>query len=259
MGGRVDFLVKNKIAYLTLNRPEKRNALDDLAVKELAAFFKEADSDKDLRAIVFRGKGPVFSSGADLDYLLRVSQSSRSENLEDSMAMKDLLLSVYLSTKLVCAIVRGAALAGAFGLILSCDMIFASEKAKFGFTEVKIGFVPAIVMKMALRKMTEPNVRQLVLTGRIIDADEAVRIGLISQIIDDNEIEARAADLLEDFVTGTSKTAVELTKEILLQVKDLTLEDALKYGAMMNAKARSTVDFKKGIEAFLNKKHLEWE
>jgi methylglutaconyl-CoA hydratase len=259
MGERVDFRVRDRVAYLTLNRPEKRNAIDNLAVKELTAFFKEADSDKKLRAIVFGGKGPAFSSGADLDYLLRLSQSSQSENLEDYMAFKDLLLSVYMSTKLVCAIVRGAALAGAFGLILSCDVIFASEKARFGFTEVKLGFVPAIVMKMALRKMTEPNVRWLALTGRIIDADEALRIGLISEIINDNEIEIRVADFLKEFVSGTSIRAVEFTKEMLLQVKDLTLEDALKYGAMMNVKARSTEDFKKGIEAFLNKRHLEWE
>lgn len=259
MGKRVDFLVRDKIAYLTLNRPEKRNAIDNFAVEELTTYFKEADSDKSVRAIVFGGKGPAFSSGADLDYLLKLSGSSHAENLEDSMAIKNLLLSVYTSRKLVCAIVRGTALAGAFGLILSCDIIFASEKAKFGFTEVKVGFVPAIVMKMALRKITEPNVRRLVLTGKVIDAAEALRIGLITEIIDDNKIEEHAEHFLREFVAGTSKRAVELTKEILSQVKDLTLEDALKYGAMMNAKARSTEDFKKGLEAFLNKKHLEWE
>jgi methylglutaconyl-CoA hydratase len=259
MGKRVEFALKDKIAYLTLNRPEKRNAIDDLAVKELTSYFNEADSDKKVRAIVFGGKGPAFSSGADLDYILRLSQGSQSGNLDDSMALKSLLLSVYVSKKLVCAVVRGPALAGAFGLVLSCDIIFASEKAKFGFTEVKVGFVPAVVMKIALRKMTEPSARRLVLTGNMIDSAEALRIGLISEIIDDDKIETYTENYLKEFVKATSKKAVELTKEVLSQVKDLTLGDALKYGAMMNAKARSTEDFKKGIEAFLNKKHLEWE
>jgi methylglutaconyl-CoA hydratase len=259
MGKRVDFLIKDKIAFLTLNRPEKRNAIDNWAVDELTEYFRQANSDQNVRAIVFGGKGPAFSSGADLNYILKLSQSSRAENLDDSMALKNLLLSIYVSKKLVCAVVRGPALASAFGLVLSCDIIFASEKAKFGFTEVRVGFVPALVLKMALRKMTEPNVRRLVLTGKMIDSAEALRIGLIWEIIDDNEIEMRAGNFLKEFVSGTSKNAVELTKEVLSQVKDLTLEDALKYGAMMNAKARSTEDFKKGIEAFVNKKHLEWE
>jgi len=259
VGKRVDLVVKGKIAYLILNRPEKRNAMDDLAVEELTGYFKQADSNQNLRAIVFGGKGSAFSSGADLNYLLKLSQSSQSANLDDSMALKNLLLSVYTSRKLVCAVVRGPALAGAFGLVLSCDIIFASERAKFGFTEVKVGFVPAIVMKIALRKMTEPNVRKLVLTGRVIDAAEALRMGLIPEIISDHEIDSHVDDFLREFVSGTSKKAIELTKEMLSQVKDLTLEDALKYGAMMNAKARSLEDFKKGIEAFLNKKHLEWD
>jgi methylglutaconyl-CoA hydratase len=259
VGKRVDFAIKNKIAYLTLNRPEKRNAIDNLAVEELTTYFGDADSNKSVRAIVFSGNGPAFSSGADLDYILRLSKGSQSENLDDSMSLKNLLLSIYVSKKLVCSIVRGPALAGAFGLVLSSDIIFASEKAKFGLTEVKVGFVPAVVMKIVLRKMTEPNARRLALTGKIIDAVEALRIGLISEIIDDNEIDSHVQNFLKQFVTGTSRKAVELTKEILSQVKDLTLGDALKYGAMMNAKARSTEDFKKGIEAFLNKKHLEWE
>jgi methylglutaconyl-CoA hydratase len=259
MGKRVEFVAKDRIVYLTLDRPEKRNAIDDLAVEELTTFFKEADSDKSVRAVVFGGKGPAFSSGADLNYILRLSQGSHPNNLDDSMALKNLLLSIYLSKKLVCAVVRGPALASAFGLVLSCDIIFASEKAKFGFNEVGVGFVPAVAMKIALRKMTEPNARRLVLTGKIIDSEEALKIGLISEVIDDNEIETYVDSFLEDFVRGTSQKAVELTKEVLSQVKDLTLGDALKYGAMMNAKARSMEDFKKGIEAFLHKKHLEWE
>ncbi len=259
MGKRVDFFVRGKVAHLFLNRPEKRNALDNLAVEELTTYFNQANLDDKVRAIVFGGKGPAFSAGADLEYLLRLSQGSSSDNLADSMAIKDLFLSVYTSRKLVCSIVRGPALAGAFGLVLSCDFVFASEKAKFGFTEVKVGFVPAIVVKLALRKMTEPNVRKLVLTGKLIDSQEALRLGLISEIIQDDVIESYVDKFLDDFASETSKNAVAMTKEILSQVKDLTLADALKYGAMMNAKARSSEDFKKGIDGFLNKRRVEWE
>ncbi len=220
MGKRVDFFVRGKVAHLVLNRPEKRNALDDLAVSELTTHFNHANQDDKVRAIVFSGRGPAFSAGADLEYLLKLSQGPSSGNLADSMAMKDLFLSVYTSRKLVCSVVRGVALGGAFGLVLSCDFVFASEKARFGFTEVKVGFVPAIVMKLALRKMTEPNVRKLVLTGKLIDSQEALRLGLISEIIPDDAIEAYVDKSLDEFASETSKNAVAMTKEVLSQVKD---------------------------------------
>lgn len=242
-----------------MNRPEKRNAIDDVAVEEMMNCFGQADADENVRVIVFRGEGSVFSAGADLDYLLKLSQNSSTANFEDSNALKNLLLEIYRSKKLVCAVVRGPALAGAFGLVLACDLIFASEKAKFGFTEVKIGFVPAVVLNFALRKLRESDVRRLVLTGKIIDAAEAMRIGLISEIIGDNEIEAFSEDYLKEFISGTSRKAIALTKEILSEARDMTLEEALKYSAMMNVAARSTGDFKKGLNGFLNKKQVEWE
>lgn len=259
MRKRVDFEIREGIAYLTMNRPDKRNAIDDIAVMEMTEGFRKADGDGAVRAIVFRGEGTAFSAGADLDYLERLSKNSSSANLEDSSMLKDLLLSVYRSRKLTCAIVRGPALAGAFGLVLACDMIFASEKAKFGFTEVKLGFVPAIVLNFALRKLRESDVRELVLTGKIIDASSALRIGLFSQIVPDNEIELGAKKYLADFVAGTSAKAVALTKEILSEAMEMRLEEALKYSAAMNVAARSTDDFHKGVNSFLKKEKLEWK
>ncbi len=259
MGKRVNFEIKDKVAYLTMNRPEKRNAIDDLAVNEIMGYFGQANTDDNVRAIVFRGEGSAFSAGADLDYLLRLSQNTSSANFEDSCALKNLLLDIYRSKKLVCAVVRGPALAGAFGLILACDIIIASDKAKFGFTEVKIGFVPAVVLNLALRKLREMDVRRLLLTGKIIDAGEAFHIGLISEVIEDGKIESCTQQFLKEFVAGTSKKAVALTKEILSIVRDMTLEEALRYSAAMNVAARSTDDFQKGVNAFLNKKQVEWE
>lgn len=259
MGKRVDLEFRDRVAYLTMNRPEKRNAIDDVAVVELTESFKRAESDDKVRAILFQGEGSAFSAGADLDYLRRISENSSSANLEDSCMLKDFLLDVYRSRKLTCALVRGPALAGAFGLTLACDVVFASEKAKFGFTEVKIGFVPAIVLNFALRKLRESDVRDLVLTGKIIDASSALRIGLFSQIFPDNEIESQVREYLGNFVTGTSAGAVALTKEILSEVTEMRLEEALKYSTAMNVAARSTDDFRKGVNAFLNKEKLEWK
>lgn len=259
MGKRINFEIRDSVAYLTMNRPDKRNAIDDVAVTELADSFTTADHDERVRAIVFRGEGTAFSAGADLDYLQRLSKNSSSANLEDSRRLKDFLLTVYRSRKLTCAIVRGPALAGAFGLTLACDVIFASEKAKFGFTEVKIGFVPAIVLNFALRKLREPDVRELVLTGKIIGASSALRIGLFSQIVPDNEIEASARKFLADFVAGTSAKAVALTKEILSEVIEMRLDEALEYSTAMNVAARSTDDFRRGVDSFLKKEKLEWK
>lgn len=259
MGKRIDFEIRDSVAYLTMNRPDKRNAIDDVTVMELTDGFTKADGDAHVRAIVFRGTGTAFSAGADLDYLQRLSSNTPSANLEDSRMLKDFLLMVYRSRKLTCAVVRGPALAGAFGLALVCDVIFASEKAKFGFTEVKIGFVPAIVLNFALRKLRESDVRELVLTGKIIEASAALRVGLFSQIVPDNEIESAVRKYLAEFVAGTSARAVALTKEILSEAMEMRLDEALKYSAAMNVAARSTDDFHKGVESFLKKEKLEWK
>ncbi len=259
MGKRVDFEIRDKVAYLTFNRPEKRNAIDDVAVAELDGFFAEADADQSVRAIVFCGEGTAFSAGADLDYLQMLARNSSTANLDDSCALKDFLLGVYRSRKLTCAVVRGPALAGAFGLTLACDVILASEKARFGFTEVKIGFVPAVVLNFALRKLRESDVRELALTGKIIDAAEAVRIGLFSSVVPDEEIARRAEQFLGNFVSGTSSKAVALTKDVLSGITEMGLEEALKYSSAVNVIARSTDDFGKGVRSFLNKEKLEWE
>ncbi len=259
MSERVNFAVRGKVAYLKMSRPEKRNAIDDVAVAELRRYFEQANSDEAVRAIVFEGEGSAFSAGADLEYLMKLSSNTSAANFEDSCALKNFLLEVYRSPKLVCAVVRGPALAGAFGLVLACDIVFASEKAKFGFTEVKIGFVPAVVANLALRKLREVDVRRLVLTGRVIGAEEAQRIGLISEVIEDSAIETRTDEFFREFVTGTSRGAVSLTKEILSEVRDMSLDEAMKYSAMLNVVARSTEDFQKGVNSFLNKKQMEWD
>jgi methylglutaconyl-CoA hydratase len=259
LSNSIKFQVRDKVAYISMNRPEKRNAMDAEMVEEIYRVLTEADEDDKIRAIIFSGEGSTFCSGADLDYLLKVSKSPVSSNIKDSENLANLFREIYQSRKLTCAVVRGAALAGGFGLALACDVVFASEKAKFGFTEVKIGFVPAIAMNFALRKLRESDMRKLVLTGAIIDAQEAMRLGVVSEIIDDDEINSHVQDFLREFVSKTSRGAITLTKEMLTHVHGLTFDEALKYSVNKNVEARFTSDFKKGIESFLNKKNLEWE
>jgi len=258
MGERVLYSASDKVAYITLNRPEKRNALDDVTIRELRTYFQRAEKDSEIRAIVFKGEGSAFSAGADLEYLLKISKSSSLLNYEDSCGLKDLLQDIYWSKKLVCAVVRGPALAGAFGLVLACDIVFASELGKFGFTEVKIGFVPAVVLNLALRKMSESDARFLLLTGKIIDAGQALELGIVREIVPDDQIENKVVTILKEFVSSTSGTAVALTKGLLQTVKEVPFDEAMQYSAMVNAAARSTDDFQIGVNSFLNKKKLEW-
>ncbi|HEY9166257.1 MAG TPA: enoyl-CoA hydratase-related protein [Candidatus Kryptonia bacterium] len=259
MGQRIGYEVKGKVAYLTMSRPEKRNALDDEAIREMTEFLAEAESDRKVRVIAIRGEGSSFSAGADLEYLLRLSRNTPPSNFQESSALKDLLLNIYKSKKLTCAIVRGPALAGAFGIVLACDLVMASDTARFGFTEVKIGFVPAIVLNFALRKLRESDVRRLVLTGDIIDCAEAVKIGITSDAIPDRDLDRITETFFGDFVSGTSSKAVALTKEILSRVRELNLNEALRFSTKMNVVARATDDFQKGVNSFLKKEKPRWE
>lgn len=258
-GKRITFDIKNNIAYVTMNRPEKRNAIDDVAVHELNDAMEVAENSSEVRAVVFRGEGTAFSAGADLDYLRKLSGNSSAANMEDSRLLKDFLLRVYRSRKLTVAAVRGPALAGAFGLVLACDIVLASEKARFGFTEVRIGFVPAIVLNFALRKLRESDVRELVLTGKIIDSAAAMMIGVFSQVIPENQFDKRVTEFLDAFKSGTSAGAVALTKELLSEVKEMRLDEALEFSTAINVEARATDDFRKGVESFLKKEKPEWK
>ena len=255
---RLAFEKKGRVAFLKMNRSEKRNALDDIAVREMIDCIKEADSDSDVRAIVIEGDGPAFSAGADLDYLLRLSRNTIEANYDDSAEFRRLLLEIYYSRKLTCALVRGPALAGGFGIALACDLIVGSEKARFGFTEVKVGFVPALVLNFAMKKLNEADVRRLVLTGKIVDSTEAIRMGIMAEIIPDHEIENYLDNFLVEFCRGTSRNAVALTKEVLRGVSGLNLPEALRYSTHKNAEARSTEDFQKGVNSFLKKEKPEW-
>ncbi len=255
----IRYKVKNKIATITLNRPEKRNALNDEMVNELTSLLKKAEQDSEVKVIVLKAAGEAFCAGADLAYLKKLNNYSYQENLEDSTQLKNMFLQIYSMPKVVIAQVEGHAIAGGAGLATVCDIVFSVPEAKFGFTEVKIGFVPAIVSIFAIRKFGESKTKELLLTGDLINAQEAQKIGLVNFISDAENIKKDVLKFAENLISKTSANSLALTKNLINQIQNIKLEDALNFAAELNAKARESEDCKKGVSAFLNKEKINWE
>ncbi len=254
----IGYTIQNRKAYITLNRPEKRNALSHELIAELKEAFHLAEKDDQAKVIILKATGEAFCSGADLAYLQQLQSFSHEENLTDSNHLKELFLQIYTLTKIVIAQVQGHALAGGCGLATVCDFVFAVPEAKFGYTEVKIGFIPAIVMVFLLRKIGEGKSKQLLLTGDLILAEEAMQLGLVNKVIAFDEIEKHVEAFSQRLIDTNSQHAMMLTKNMMGRVQSMALEEALSFASKMNATARESVDCKKGIEAFLSKKKISW-
>lgn len=250
--------VNDRVATVMLNRPEKRNALNAELVTALREALATAADDDAVRAVVLTGAGSVFSAGADLAALEALQSATPLENAADSERLAALYEQIYLHPKPVIARINGHAIAGGCGLAAVCDFAVADEHAKLGFTEVRIGFVPAIVMVFVLRKLGETAARRLLLRGHLIDAEEAAAIGLITRVVPTGTLDAEVHRLATDLATETSGSAVQLTKQMLAHVPGMGLHEALAYAAKMNAFARSTADCQAGIAAFLAKTEPPW-
>lgn len=254
----LDYSVAERVALIRLQRPEKRNALNQQLVDELQKAFEKAESSPSVKVIVLTGSGTSFSAGADLSYLQSLQGFSSEENLKDSQKLMELFKKIHNCSKPVIAKVNGHAIAGGCGLITVCDFAFAVQEAKFSYSEVKIGFVPAIVSTFLVRKFGEGLARKLLLSGQIFDASTAKHYGLIDEVYDQEELSERVRGFAHNLAEYTSGTAVALTKKLINQIADLPLEEALKKASTVNAEARKTKDCKKGIAAFLNKEELKW-
>jgi len=248
----VIYAVEGSVALVTLNRPEKRNALDDALVSGLKNALRDADSREDVRAVLVTGAGADFCSGADLSALQKISEASVLENLEDAQSLMELYAQIRRVRVPVVAAVRGRALAGGCGLATACDIVLASSNARFGYPEVKIGFVPAMVMAILRRNVSEKRAFELITRGGEISAAEAERFGLVNQVFDDAEFETRVERYVSDF-ERVSRSAVVLAKRLLYHMDGLTFDAALQAGADTNAIARTTEDCRAGIERFLKK------
>lgn len=243
---------ENHLARITLNRPEKRNALDDGIVMELKLALKEANDASDVRVVVIEGAGNDFCSGADLSVLQKIARSSIIENLEDTALLMELFVQIRNLTKPVVAAVKGRALAGGCGLATACDLILANESAQFGYPEVKIGFIPAMVMAILRRSVSEKRAFELITSAEPINAKEAERIGLINQVYSDDDFDTKVTEYLSS-LTRKSASAIFLTKRLLYQMDGMSFETALKSGMDANTICRMTEDCQQGIAKFLKK------
>lgn len=244
--------VKDGVARITLNRPEKRNALNNELVDELKDALRRADEDVTLRAVLLMGAGPDFCSGADLAALRKISGASVAENIDDAHSLLELFVHIRRVRVPVIAAVRGRALAGGCGLALACDLVVAASSARFGFPEVRIGFVPAMVMAILRRNLSEKKAFELIALGDEVNAETAERLGLINQVLGDEEFETEAQNLAARF-NKLSRSAVALSKGLLYQMDGMAFEDALSSGADINTTARMTEDCKEGLARFLKK------
>ncbi|MDT7602954.1 MAG: hypothetical protein QOF61_951 [Acidobacteriota bacterium] len=246
----VIYAVEGAVALVTLNRPEKRNALNDAVVSGLKDALRAADADDRVRVCVLTGAGADFCSGADLSALQKISEASVDENLEDARTLAELFALIRRVRVPVVAAVRGRALAGGCGLATACDIVLAARTARFGYPEVKIGFVPAMVMAILRRNVSEKRAFELATRGAEIGADEAERVGLINRVFDDDVFETEVETYVAAF-ERVSRSAVMLTKRLLYQMDGLTFDDALESGVEVNAIARMTDDCQRGIARFL--------
>jgi len=256
---RIKISVDQRICSISLSRPEKHNALDNLMVEELTSAFAAAQKNPDVRIILLKGEGESFCSGADLAYLQEISGFDFHQNQEDSGRLMKLFLQIYTLRKPVLALVHGNALAGGCGLATVCDIVIASrETARLGYTEVRIGFIPAIVMVFLVRRVGEARARELTLSGTILNAEEAHAIGLVNHVVPETELESFGRSLALEMAKTCSPSSLGLIKELLARLHGMSTSDALDYAANLNALTRMTDDCKKGIEAFLKKEPLRW-
>jgi methylglutaconyl-CoA hydratase len=243
-------------ATTTLNRPEKRNAISYELIEDLLAALDEV-ANSSARVLILTGAGKAFCSGMDLDNLKALADRSPEQSLKDSEIMARLFRSLYDFPKPTIAAVNGPAIAGGCGLASLCDFTLAVPEAKFGYTEVRIGFVPAIVSTFLLRQVGEKHARDLLLTGRIIGVEEAHRIGLINEIVPAEKLIARARELASQLMENSPASLV-CTKRLLSDHARVQLDTQIQAAVRENAAIRATKDFREGISAFLEKRKPQW-
>lgn len=237
---------------ITLNRPEKRNALNDLLINSLKKVLDEANRDETLRTIVIRGAGKDFCAGADLSALQKIAEADVLENLWDAENLMELFALIRQIKIPVIAAVTGRALAGGCGLATVCDVVLASQSARFGYPEVKIGFVPAMVMAVLRRNISEKRAFELITQGFELTAAEAQEIGLVTRVFDDENFDKDVKNYVSAY-EKVSRSAVVLSKKLLYQMDGMNFNSALALGAEVNTIARLTKDCQTGIAGFLGK------
>lgn len=246
-----------QVATLTLNRPEKRNAISTPMIDDLFAALGAAEADKSVRVVILTGAGKAFCSGMDLETLQALAKQTPEQNLADSRRMAKMFHLVYSFPKPLITAVNGAAIAGGCGIATLADFTIAVPEAKFGYSEVKLGFIPALVSVFLRRRMGDRQVRDLLLTGRVIDAAEAFRMGLITEVVPAEKLMDRAREIAA-LLLAASPSAIALTKKLLLSFDRTAIRAELEMAIDANVESRATPDFREGVTAFLEKRAPKW-
>ena len=252
MSDRVLVHLAGGVLTATLNRADKRNAIDTAMIDALLAVLEQADLDAAVRVVALRGAGRDFCAGMDLHELLASADHTLEQNRRAALQFAEIFVRMRRLPKPVVAVVQGRALAGGCGLATACDLILAAESAQFGYPEVQRGFVPAIVMTMLRRTVGEKIAFDLATTGRLLDGTEAAALGLASRVYEDADFEEQAAEVLR-VLAEASPSSLAFTKQQFYQLDGLSFDEGLRLGADVNAVSRSTPDFRAALSAFLKK------
>ena len=249
----------DRITTITMNCPERRNALDDVMIRELTDAFLSANRSADCRIVVLTGAGTSFCAGMDLEFLKKYIQLGHGENLEDAKQLMKLLLTINTLKKPVIAMVNGPAMGGGCGIAAACDFVFAAEqKGKFGVPEVCLGFLPALILVYLIKRLGEGRAREFALRGGVVNASEAKSCGLASEVVEDHLLQSSVYGFARELAASTSPSSITLTKDLFARLGELNGKETLEYAANLNALARKTEDFKKGIESFAKKEKPRW-
>jgi methylglutaconyl-CoA hydratase len=243
--------IVNNTGIIKLNRPDKRNALNPELIHALKAALSDYDHNDNIKSIILTGEGKSFCAGADLEYLSSLSSYSVIENRNDSKNIAGLFLDIYNYNKPVIAAVNGAAIAGGCGLVSVCDIVVShTHLARFGYSEVKIGFIPAIVSVFLIRRIGEAKARQLLISSEVIESVRAVEIGLADYSSEDP---LKTALEIASKLSDNSTSSISMTKTMIRNISAMPVKEAVDYCVELNTVSRSTEDFARGLNSFLKK------
>ena len=248
---------KDSVGYITFNRPEIHNAFNDTVIDEMIYIFDKLEEDSGLRAVVLTGEGKSFCAGADLNWMKSVIDQSFEENLKESNRLADLFYKVYTFKKPVIGKVNGAAIGGGTGFVAVCDIAIAAESAKFSFSEVKIGVVPACIGPYVIKKMGEGKARELFITGERMLAKRAFEVGLVNEYVADDKLDEEVETLIKS-ILSSGPEAVAMAKKLVSEVPSMSPEQFKPYTAEMIANLRVSDEGQEGMNAFLNKRKPNW-
>jgi methylglutaconyl-CoA hydratase len=249
---------RGAVATVTLNRPEVRNAFDDALIAALAATFKALDDDDEVRAVVLAGNGPAFCAGADLNWMKRMAGYGYEQNLHDAMGLAVMLQTIDRMSKPTIARVHGAAFAGGTGLVAACDIALGAPEAKFCLSEAKLGLSPATISPYVIRAMGERAARRYFLTAEVFDAQEALRIGMLTALVQATELDAAIESLLKHLLAG-GREALAKIKDLIRAVASGPVDDAMIADtAKRIAEIRVSPEGREGIASFLEKRKPSW-